>query len=537
MLLSAGTFRINTSISLPSNVVLRGAGADQTILSPYGNSTAVIATAASEPSAGNAVNITGGSTAGSQSIVVSSATNFSVGGYALITETNDPAYVSSTGSAGLCSWCDPPYNDNGNRARGQIVEVTSKVGTSIGIAPGLYSAYSRTPQAIPFAAGRKYAGVESLQIYANNTGYSYNVLFDGCAYCWVKGIEGNYVDGNGDHVGIQFGYRDEVRDSYFSSAYVHSNGSTEDEVQLSFKSSGCLIENNILERLQTAVNIGNGSAGNVVAYNLMTGGFDQGTRNLASVGMLYTHGAHPQFNLAEGNVMPEVYTDAVWGTSSEFTSFRNWATGTSMTCNPLSGRATVSCTGVNGNWQTQTSRAMQIDGLLTKANFVGNVVGSAQQTALSISKVASLQWPASRSYDTAAYGWTWGYTSTGDSGSNSLDNTNAYTTAFLHGNYNNIDASLVWATGVTHTLPASFVHSTKPAWFGNNSWPAIGPEVTAGSGPGGHTMVIPAQACYASMGGTEGGAGSPLKFNANNCYYAASGDPPLSPTGLSATAQ
>jgi hypothetical protein len=46
--------------------------------------------------------------------------------------------------------------------------------------------------------------------------------------------------------------------------------------------------------------------------------------------------------------------------------------------------------------------------------------------------------------------------------------------------------------------------------------------VTGGTGPGGHASLTgsnPAQQCYlVTMGGTEGGAGSPLNFNANTCY-------------------
>jgi hypothetical protein len=50
-------------------------------------------------------------------------------------------------------------------------------------------------------------------------------------------------------------------------------------------------------------------------------------------------------------------------------------------------------------------------------------------------------------------------------------------------------------------------------------FPAIGPDVTGGTGPGGHAYGNPAQSCYFKiMGGTDGGAGSPLVFNAERCY-------------------
>lgn len=535
VMLSSGTFLLDSSLSIPSNVSLRGAGADQTILSLMATSGPAIVMGTGDPpgAVANSVSITSGSTAGSTSIVVSSAANFTVGGYIHITELNDPSYVTDVGSGGACTWCDGYWN--GTRVLGQIVEVTSISGTTIGFTPALYTTYSLTPQALPFPASAKYAGLEYLQLYANNTGYIYNIEMSRCAYCWVMGVEGNYVSGNGDHIWDQWGYRDEIRDSYFSSAYSHTSGSTNNEIQLVFKTSGTLIENNIIERTQTAIIIGTGSAGNVIGYNYITSSLSQDDQALL-VGPIYFHQAHAQFNLVEGNVVPQIWPDDVWGSSSTGTMYRNWIIGTALACTPLTGRSVVNCSGSNGVWATDAARAVAVDALETSYNFVGNVVGSAQQSGLPITKVASVQWPASRGYN-VAYGFSWGYSSTGDSGNNPLDSTNPYATSFLHGNYNNIDGSLVWASGVTHKLPASFYRAVQPAWWGNAMWPAIGPDVTGGSGPGGYASAIPAQNCFTAIGGVNGGTGSPLTFNANKCYYSGSPGSPAPPSNLVAVPQ
>ena len=110
---------------------------------------------------------------------------------------------------------------------------------------------------------------------------------------------------------------------------------------------------------------------------------------------------------------------------------------------------------------------------------------------------------------------------------------NAYATAFLHGNYTNADGAINWAPGVTHTLPPSFYLSSTPAWWPSSlGFPAIGPDVTGAPGAGGHAGLIPAQNCYQNvMGGSEGGAGSPLTFNASTCY---SSSQPQAPTQLKA---
>jgi hypothetical protein len=535
VLLAAGTFRVNGNINVPANVTLRGAGANQTILNAHGSSHGVINLGSGSPNYPG-VSVTSGATSGSTSIGVSSASGISVGTYLMITELNDASYVSTAGGEGNCTWCD---GYNGTRARGQIVEVASVAGTTIGFTPALYSDYSHTPLAATMTA-TKYAGVENLQVYANNTGYVADFMMSGCAYCWVKGVEANYTDG--DFVEVHYGYRDEIRDSYFSNAYAHSPGTTDSDVFIVNKTSATLVENNIVERGHLAIMLNWGAAGNVIAYNYTEGEFDSGSPNFVTGGISF-HGAHPQFNLLEGNVINRLEPDEIWGSSSTGTAFRNWTRGTTMACNPLTGRGTVTCSGSNGWWTFQGSRSMSIDHLSTSYNVVGNVTGSAEQYALKAygtqqtTHVGLLQFSASRSYDTTNYNFTFGYGEASDSGSGTgcdgstnppCHSTNAYTTAFLHGNYTNADGATNWAQGVTHTLPPSFYLSGTPAWWPSSlGFPAIGPDVTGAPGGGGHAGLIPAENCYLNvMGGSEGGAGSPLTFNAGTCYAS---NPQLAP--------
>src|ERR1700721_411808 len=272
VLLAAGTFRVNGNINVPANVTLRGAGANQTILDAHGSSNGVVNLGNSGPANGG-VTVTSGATSGSTSISVSSASGISVGTYLLITELNDSSYVSIQGGEGNCTWCD---NYNGTRVRGQIVEVTSVSGNTVGFTPGLYGAYSHTPLAASMTE-TKYAGVENLQVYANNTGYVASFMMNGCAYCWIKGVESNYTDG--DFVEVHSGYRDEVRDSYFSNAYGHSPGQTDSDIFIVNNTSASLVENNIVERAHISIMLNWGAAGNVIAYNYTEGEFDSGSPN------------------------------------------------------------------------------------------------------------------------------------------------------------------------------------------------------------------------------------------------------------------
>lgn len=541
--LAAGTYKVTGTINIPSNVTLRGAGANQTILSATGSGSNVI-TLGSQPVSYSPVTIAGGASAGSTTLTMSSASGIQTGMYLAVAETNNSNYVSVNGSEGQCTWCDG-WTSTGSLARGQIVAVTGVNGNSVTIAPGLYSGYTNSPIAVPFTMSASYAGVENLQVYANNTGYGSNFGMSSCAYCWIKGVESNYTDG--DHVEDYWGYRDEIRDSYFSNAFLHEPGTHDSCIQIADKTSATLVENNIIERAHQSVILEWGAAGNVIAYNYTMGEFDSGATNVLIGGIDY-HGAHPQFNLLEGNVVTSIYYDSVWGTSSHSTAFRNWVVGTNMICTPYSGRGTVSCSAGNGHYGFQAARAITISYLSTLDNFVGNVIGSSQMQSLmgyssALSQTASVEYPAARSYDAVAYGISIGYGEAGDDGTDSgcsggtapchLAGTSA--TDLFTGNFNNINGSTPWVGGSAVTLPASFYLSAKPSWWGSMPYPATGPDVAGGTGPSGKSYGNPARNCYLNvMHGTDGGSGSPLSFNASTCYSSSAGTGTTAPTAPSA---
>jgi hypothetical protein len=527
--LGAGTYAIAGTVHVPSNVTLRGAGADRTILNATGAGGRDVVRLGSGSVAFKPYRVMSGATAGSQSIELSNVSEIQIGMYLVITEINNPSYVSSAGSGGNCNWCDGGWTEKGSLARGQIVAVTRISGRTISVSPGLYSAYTNTPIAVPFAMSASHAGVEDIQVYANNTGYDANFGMSECAYCWIKGVESNYTDG--DHVEVYWGFHDEIRDSYFSNAFLHSPGIHDSDIQIAFKTSASLVENNIIERTHIAVMLEWAAAGNVISYNYTSGEFDSGAANL-DIGGIDFHGAHPQFNLLEGNVLTEIAEDSVWGTSSHTTAYRNWVVGTNRVCSPMSGRGAVDCSGKNGHYGFQAARAIEASYLGTANNYVGNVVGSAQMQSMygynyPLAQVGSIEYPSRRNYDAVAYGWSFGYGRTSDDGAGTgcgggvppCHRRGTSTSSFLHGNFNNIGGSIAWAPGVTHELPASFYLAGKPAWWGLLPFPATGPDVTGGIGPAGHSYGNPAEACYLHvMGGSDGGAGGPRAFDAGRCY-------------------
>jgi hypothetical protein len=533
--LAAGTYTIPGTIQVPSRVTLRGAGADKTILSTTGKGRAAIQMGSGEPPWRPAlIPITGGAEAGSTTIELSSTLDVHKGDLLAIGERNNPDFVSSEGNEGLCGWCDGGWSATGDYARGQVVAVTGVNGNKVTIVPGLYGAYTNSPVVVPFRASVIAAGVEDLQVYANNTGYGTAFGMNACAYCWIKGVEANYTDG--DHVEIYWGYHDEVRDSYFSNAYLHTPGAHDSDIALGFKTSASLVENNIIERTHTSIMLEWGAAGNVIAYNYTMGEFHYAPNFV--IGGIEFHGAHPQYNLLEGNVLTIISLDSIWGSSSHSTVFRNWVIGTNHICEPAQGRGPVSCTGSNGHYGFQAARAIQVSYLSVRNNFIGNVIGSEQMRNLReeyvyngrgapLAQVPVAEYPELLTYDRSAYGFTIGYGGAGDGGVGTgcgdreppCHRAGTSKTDLFHGNYLNPDGSTRWAPNVSHDLPASFYLSAKPAWWGSLPYPATGPDVSGGAGPGGHSFGNPAQRCYFQiMGGSDGGAGSPRTFNSSSCY-------------------
>lgn len=492
----AGNYLIKGNITIPSNVTLRGAGPTQTILDAHGSGNALVTFGTGViPRISSSVAIIGGATKGSNSITVSAASGISVGSLLMITELNDPTLVTIKGTESTCTWCDGGLGWNGTRAAGQTVLVTSVSGTTIRFFPALYMNYKSTlsPLATPFRAGCTNAGLENLQLYLNDTGYNENVLMQGSKYCWVLNVESNYADG--DHFQAHYSYRGEIRHCYFHDGFIHGPGSTDDDVFIADKTSGYLVIDNILRRQHVGVMLNWGASGNVVAYNWFDGMFDSGSYN-ALFTAISMHGAHPMYNLIEGNIGMQVYLDSVWGSGSNNTMLRNWMKGITQVSNPLTGRGPPIGTPW---WTCQADVAFQIGSPHLYDNFVGNIAGSPAQLAETsynnrakvLPSIGLVIAPAARSYDAASYNYTFGYGELSDDGRGAGDGPAAYNTATFSGEYQYANHAIYWNPNISsQTIPVSLFLSGKPSWFGNLAWPPVDPanpsSVTDSSIPAGY---------------------------------------------------
>jgi hypothetical protein len=528
--LPAGKYYVGGSITVPSHTVLRGAGPGKTILDAHGSGDGVVYLGADNwLNKDDAVGVSGGTTAGSKQVTLATVpSTVAVGNYLLITQANDPSFVSISGDEGPCTWCDIW---GGSRSMGQIVEITSVSGSTVQVTPPLNYNFSRTPLALPFSAGGKYVGVELLRVSGNNTGYNTNYMMSTAAYSWLKGVESDFPDG--DMARVFFGFRDEIRDSYFHDGYSHNPGGTDDDIFIAVNTSNTLVENNIVTRGHASIMLNWGAAGNVIAYNYTDYGFFQDSNSIAVD--FAVHGAHPSFNLYEGNIGNNFAPDSIWGTSSHNTALRNWWKGADFIMNPQTGRGLPDP--MTGHYAFQAIRVASLTWGDTSYSLVGNVIGS--DTLLQINTQGTLGnvpcsfydgcmyavqtpnymkvYPDSDplAYDGQFYEIAVGYSSNSSGGAPAANlSVTAASSLILEGNWDYVTKSVHWS-GSAQTIPASLYKSSAPAFWhtpwGTPAWPAIGPDVTGGDADtAGHVYKTPARLCYEHQNLLSGAAFDPI---------------------------
>lgn len=469
-----GIFDINGSLNIPSRITLTGAGSNLTTLRSIGAAQALINFGNKSPSydpTGYSFDILSGSTRGSNTIAVatnSNQLNVSPGDLLVISEQNDTRFVSNRGSSGLATWVDG-WNTGGMRSRGQIVEVTNAEGNELSFTPALYSDYSLTPWASRLEPGCVESGIEKLKIFATNSGTMRNVRMLKAKRCWVYDCEFDFTDG--DHISIEWSFQCEVRRNFIHDAFIHTSGTYDSQVGLKFKSSACLIVDNIFYRMHSAVILQWGAAGNVVAYNYSSGHYDYTTTLSSSLMMdiVANHGAHPQYNLIEGNICQRLVADYFWGTSSHGLWFRNWSMASGEAHSPFNARGPIDQ--LAGVALTGAARAYEIWDSQTMYSAIGNLAGTTFIGSLPGAIVRTVK-PDSRSYHTYNM-YSYGYRTSGDSGGTTPD-IDPTSTLIESNNWDFVNEDISTPAKIDDSaIPSSFYLQEKPDWFGSLAWPPI----------------------------------------------------------------
>ncbi|WP_437313492.1 FG-GAP-like repeat-containing protein [Sorangium sp. So ce385] len=190
------------------------------------------------------------------------------------------------------------------RARGQVLRVLSVTaraggGKTVSVETPVALAYSAAsaPVIVPFRPVSK-AGLENVRIAVVADATSWSVNFWYAVDSWVRNVDLAGVAKAGVHI-WRSGWIS-VLDSSVHDAYRFTGGGWAYGVNLTARSTSCLVMNNSFDRLRHAMILSLGANGNVLAYNRST---------RPSMADMSLHGTYPYDNLFEGNVATFGFVD------------------------------------------------------------------------------------------------------------------------------------------------------------------------------------------------------------------------------------
>ena len=459
--LNAGTFKVSSTIDVPSNKTLRGAGMGSTII--QGQSTFsgdhVVGTSgiSYNLSTATAFNVAS-AVKGSTTITTSSAHNWVVGSYILIDENNagasaDPP-VTNVGAGGTCTWCG---RNSGARVMGQIAKVVAvPSSTTATLEMPLYATYnsSRSAQAIEIKNMPQMAGIENLTVNNTLSNRGSAVWNMGGANCWVLNVE--IIGTNVAAYRGYYTYRTTVRGCKVHEAVPATpiNGSQYGPgrgygIWLSLGCSAGLIENNNVYHVSVPLMADGAIGGCVWAYNVLHDiYYTNNSWNREAFGL---HGGYTFMNLFEGNISTDwIIADNFWGNTGNNTFFRNRS---HYALNKSIAQMDVIIGAKSWYW-----------------NFIGNVLGTpGEETTYQINGGSFNNTNGPKAvyhlgYNSGPNGGTW------DQG--------VANTLLRHANWDSATNGVVWNGSDDRVLPASMYLTSKPGWWGSAAWPIIGPDVT-----------------------------------------------------------
>ena len=417
-----------------------------------------------------------------------------------------------TGSGDI-SWkgTSESYN-SGQSQRTRVVAINSSQVTIA--APGITRpigtwATARAPKAGWQSGMITGAGLEYLRVVRTGS-HQGTIGIAGAEDCWILGVGVTGTINAANGIRTYDSRNLTVKDNWMDRIFGGGGGQFTSYGITFINTSHPLLENNILNQIESPVMLNAGSTGNVLAYN-----YENFTTGEGGI-QLHEEGA--AMNLFEGNSTLKFWFDTIHGNTQLNTAFRNHTSGTSegadiWTFNRwynMIGNV-MAATVVYKTLDTDSTRYTRWGGYCFRMGY-----GS--------------QYEGPENHDSADVG-----------SSNQPHDPIVGPSTMLWGNYCAAGASTRWLPGevpsanpvfpnpvpANQNLPASFYYAAKPTWWpAAKAWPPIGPDVTGGNaaGVGGHAYTLPAKDCYTAAGGTI------ASFNPSTCY-AASGAP-AAPTNL-----
>jgi hypothetical protein len=493
--LAAGTYSVSATITVPSGVVLRGAGSDgatgTTLASTSGGPVVAIGTLQDQVCSGGSFDSTAqpllaqDAKKETATLQVASAAGFAAGDLALVDQSD-----TSEVSEGDCSF----FKRLAGWGVSERVEIASVSGNTLTLTTPLHWTFTTAQQATVSRVGAtptKWAGVESLLVQNGRPGgypgqNAGGVDVSNAAYCWVKDVQ---VDGttSGMPVRLAGTYRCVVRDSLIHNSYSYGFGQDNYGIVLACGAADDLVENNVVRFLNKPILFNNSGGGNVIGYNYADnswscdGNNDDGFQEVP----VDCHCAFPHMELMEGNWAPHMGATITHGNAGYLTYFRNFA---SSQFTPSVAGQPMSSIVWSQPFAPQYANVAAIDfpSPDLKMTVVGNVLGSTTDTSLGL--------PADLGTTSTGQGAPSATSQMYASASGNgpviflVDQTTvAWTSMWLTGNFDTVNKKTMWNASPptmnlppsTQVLPASLYYAKRPGWWPSGTpWPWVGPDLT-----------------------------------------------------------
>ena len=312
VLIPPGTYFMQSGITLPDSVILRGAGSNSTFIKINSTGTCFgmygTGTNAFSP-------VLSGFQKDSKKITVGNAASFEAGNSIEVRQTNGNWDVVPA------AWAV--------KVVGQFTKITAIHGDTLFIEDKLRIDYDPTllPE-VQKIIPRKQVCIEYLNVERVNpsvSGVGNAFEFSYAENCRVKGVESNKSPGS--HCKVSLSSHIEITGSYFHDANTYDGVGTKGYgIALDSHSGLCLISNTIFKHLRHAMMVKDGANGNVFAYNYSQSVYRNGTDEFPTdlAGDISLHGHYSYANLFEGNIVQNIIVDETWGPSGPYnTFFRN----------------------------------------------------------------------------------------------------------------------------------------------------------------------------------------------------------------------
>ncbi len=309
----SGHFLFDSTIVLPNNTILKGQGADSTILLMKLDSVGGHAIVAKGRVSSDTSHLHINAYKNSNQLIVWNSQALRQGDWIRLRQY-DLDWTTS-------SW--------GQGHTGQIVQVDSVRMDTVWLASPLRMDYDTARQAYFVKLNpAHHIGIECLKIKRLDDPAPFqasNIHFEYAVNCWVSSIESENCTFS--HIKGMYSSNLLVKNSYFHHGFNYGSGGRAYGVVLQYTTNECLVEDNIFEHLRHAMLLQMGANGNVFAYNYSLDPF-WAQNPSDGAGDIVLHGNYVYANLFEQNICRNIIIDNSHGANGPHnTFFRNRAEG------------------------------------------------------------------------------------------------------------------------------------------------------------------------------------------------------------------